>query len=212
MPKPDLPEPEETPATLPQSFAAELEGVDAMVPVTATLHTLVEYGEAGASPLAELLASFLVRNTGNPILTGQVARAAIYELRNVDDQPFWGGENSSMGQQNQQVLIDAFAEAAPPLGDGGEGFVTEPSLLLRLLRDKTTVELAPTAESIAELIAALIQEYPAQARVERRVFVRTSIIDDMSGEWTHAFFVDPTPLSGPDTSLWMVAWTDAWTE
>jgi hypothetical protein len=143
-------------------------------------------------------------------------RAAIYAVENPDGQPFWVGRNSSMGQANNRRIVESFAAAAPPVGapihpDLG-GFEERQSLLVELLGDRNTVELGPTASAIAELIAALVEQYPEQAVVEREVFVRTALIGEISGEWCSAFIVDPTPYSGPDKLAYLVVWTDSWTE
>lgn len=143
-------------------------------------------------------------------------RAAIYELRNLAGVPFWVGRNSSMGQRNNRRIIESFAATSPPVGvpisaEMG-GFEERHSLLVELLGDANAVELAPQAEALAELIAALVIEPPEHATVEREAYVRTALIGEISGEWCTGFIVDPSPYSGPDEFAYLVVWTDSWTE
>ena len=121
-----------------------------------------------------------------------------------------------MGQRNNRTIVGSFAAAAPPVGvpiyaELG-GFEQRSSLLVELLGDANAVELGPTAEALAELIAALVIEAPEHATVEREVYVRTTLIGEISGEWCSAFIVDPSPYSGPDELAYLVVWTDSWTE
>jgi hypothetical protein len=207
-----VPKPQQTAGELPESFAAEVEGVEAMIPVVGRRRQLVGRDYAGDDPRGLVLANFLTHHSGGFLPGWFEPRAALYELSNIDELPFWAGENSSMGLRNHRISIEAFAEAAPPLGAGLRAFEVRRSLLAELLGHAHTAELGPAASAIAELIAELVSQHPERATVERQVFVRTATIDEHSGEWTRVLFVDPTPFAGPDTSLWMVAWTDAWTE
>ena len=205
-----------SPGELPEQFTAALEGVDVDdLPVVGERVLLLSRGLAD-EPRAAALASFLEQFSSGSGPAGFEPRAALYELRNPDDQPFWIGHNSTMGQRNNRRIVEAFAEQAKPLGkpiypELG-GFEERQSLLVELLGDAHTVELAPAAEALAQLIATLTSEHPEQATVEREIYVRTALIDEFSGEWTRVFIVDPSPLSGPEQFAWMVAWTDAWVE
>ncbi len=217
VPDAAVPRPERTAGELPALFEVALEGVDVDdLPVIAEQTVLVNRESVGGDPRAEALARFLTHFAGGFLPAWYEPRAAIYELRNRDDQGFWIGRNSSMGQRNNRKIIEAFAEAAPPLGspiaDEAGGFEERRSLLIELLADVHTVELGPSADAIAQLIHALVDQYPERATVEREVHVRTALIDEISGEWTRAFIVDPRPYSGPDRLAYLVVWTDSWTE
>ncbi|HLT36792.1 MAG TPA: hypothetical protein VK034_10910 [Enhygromyxa sp.] len=217
IPDATVPRPELTAGELPDHFTAELEGVDIDdLPVVGERILLLGRDYTNGDPRADALANFLTHFAGGFMPAWYQPRAALYQLRNVDGQPFWIGRNSSMGQRNNRRIIEAFAELAPPLGNpvASElgGFEELRSLLVELLGSAHTVELAPSAEALARLIAALVTQFPERATVEREVYVRTALIDEISGEWTRAFIVDPTPFSGPDEYAWMVVWTDSWTE
>lgn len=200
---------------LPDQFTAELEGVDATLPVVGTRVLAVGRGPAN-EPRAAALASFLEHFSSGSGPAGFEPRAALYELRNRDDQPFWIGRNSTMGQRNNRRLVEAFAHQAPPRGQPIypelSGFEERNSLLVELLGDAHAPELGPAATALAELIVVLTDEHPEQAVVEREIYVRTALIDEFSGEWTRVFIVDASPLSGPERFAWMLVWTDAWVE
>lgn len=209
----DVPRPSQTAGELPESFDVELEGVGAgTLAVVATRRVLLELGEAADEPVAQVLAGFLANRVGGFAPAWYEPRIALYELRNVDARPFWSDPNSSMGQRNHERVIAALAAAAPPLGSESTPFELQASLLLRLFEFESTAQLGAAAASIAALVATLIEQHPEQAQVERQWYLRSSTIDDFSGEWTHVFFVDPTPFGGPDIHLWMVVWTTTWTE
>lgn len=213
-PDADVPRPTRTAGELPEAFTVDLHGVgfDVMVPVTARRKHDVSLLAGADSPIAEALRTFLKHHTNTRPPASFTPRAVVYELSNAAHAPFWIGDNSSMGHDNHALLIAAFAAAAPPLGSESEGFEVQPSLLRHLLAYKHTIELGPAAAAIAGLVAALTTEHPEQSTVERAFFMRTSIIDDISGEWTYVTFIDPTPFSGPEASAWMLVWTDAWVE
>jgi hypothetical protein len=191
-------------------------GREAKLPVVGERVLLLGRDHVGGDPGAVALTNFLTHFAGGFMPAWYEPRAALYQLRNPDDQPFWIGKNSTMGQRNNRRIVEAFAKLAPPLGNPiyGElgGFEERSSLLVELLGDAHTVELAPSAEAIAQLIAALTSQHSERATVEREIYVRTALIDEHSGEWTRAFIVDPTPFSGPDDCAWLVVWTDSWTE
>lgn len=214
VPGAEVPRPQQRAGAFPDHFSAEVEGVEGLVEVVGTRRLLVgpEPPEPLEGLLAELFRSFLALHSGAFLPAGFAPRAALYELRNPDERPFWAGEHSSMGLRNHELLIEAFATLAPPLGSSTAGFETRPSLLVELLGHSPTAELAPAAAAIAELIAGLVRQHGEREIVERRVFVRTATLGAHAGEWTRVFFVDPTPFAGPDASSWMVVWTDAWTE
>lgn len=217
IPNASVPRPELTAGELPQQFTVNLEGIDIDdLPVVGDRILWVGRDDADDVPRAEALGRFLTHFAGGFMPAWHEPRAALYQLRNSEDQPFWIGRNSSMGQRNNRRIIEAFAGLAPPLGppihDGLGGFEERMSLLVELLGPAHTAELGPSAEAVAQLIAALVTQHPERATVEREVYVRTAMIDEHSGEWTRAFIVDPSPYSGPDESAWLVVWTDAWTE
>ncbi|MDC0672162.1 hypothetical protein [Nannocystis radixulma] len=210
----DIPRPTATAGALPDEFTVDLRGidVDAAVPVIARRKHEVTLTSGGDGPVADALRNFLQHHTGARLPALFTARAVAYELRNADGVPFWIGETSSVGRDNHARAIAAFAAAAPPLGTTSEGFAEHPSLLRHLLEYKHTDELGPAAAAIADVVATFTTEHPEQTTVERGLFVRTALIDEFSGEWTCATFIDPTPLSGPDSRAWMLVWTDAWIE
>lgn len=225
VPDAPVPTPERTAGELPARFKAEVEGVtvhsgfDDNISVVAECRLLVgrDHVDNANDARADALANFLTHYSGGFLPAWFEPRAALYEIRNRDNRPFWAGENSSMGRRNHLALVRAFAEAAPPLagrspGGGAGGFERRPSLISDLLSNTNTSDLAPSAAALAELIATLVGQHPERAPVDRELFVRTTIVDEHSGEWTRVLFVDPTPFSGPDELLWMVEWTDAWTE
>lgn len=217
IPSASVPRPELTAGQLPEQFTVELEGVEVDdLPVVGERILLLGRDHGNGDPRAEALARFLTHFAGGFMPAWYEPRAALYELRNVERLPFWIGRNSSMGQRNNRRVIEAFAASAPPLGNPihGErgGFEERSSLLVELLGDAHTGDIGPAAAAIGQLIAALVDQHPERATVEREVHVRTALIDEHSGEWTRAFIVDPTPFSGPDESAWLVVWTDAWTE
>jgi hypothetical protein len=212
-----VPRPEQTAGELPERFVAALEGVEVdKLPVVGERVLLLGRNHIDGDPGADALSYFLTHFAGGFLPAWYEPRAALYELRNPDDQPFWIGHNSTMGQRNDRRVIEAFAQLAPPLGtpifDELGGFEERSSLLVELLGDAHTAELEPSAKALAQLIAALTSQHPERATVEREVYVRTALIDEHTGEWTRAFIVDPSPFSGPDESAWLVVWTDAWTE
>ena len=217
VPNATVPRPELTAGELPEHFMAELEGIEIdNLPVIGERVLLLDRNHVDGDPGAAALAHFLTHFAGGFLPAWYEPRAALYELRNPDDQPFWIGHNSTMGQRNDRRIIEAFAQLSPPLGapiaGDLDGFEERSSLLVELLGDAHTVELEPSAKAIAQLIAALTSQHPERATVEREVYVRTAMIDEHSGEWTRAFIVDPSPFSGPDKMAWLVVWTDAWTE
>jgi hypothetical protein len=201
---------------LPLQFTAELEGADVVnLPVVGERLLLLGRDHVDGDPRAAALANFLDHFADEVAPAEFEPRAALYELRNLDSQPFWVGQNSSMGQRNNQRIIEAFAKLAPPLGIATHaelgGFERRASMLLELLGEAHTDELTPAADAIAKLIAALISE-PEHAPVDREIYVRTTVIDEFSGDWTRAFIVDATPFAGPEEFAWLVVWTDAWIE
>lgn len=217
IPNASVPRPSLTAGELPQQFTVEVEGVEvAKLPVVGKRVLLLGRDHVGGEPHAAALATFLTHFAGGFMPAWYEPRAALYEMRNPTNLPFWIGHNSTMGQRNDRQIIEAFASQAPPLGNAnyGElgGFEERSSLLVELLGDAHTVELGPSAETLAQLIAALTHQHAERATVEREVYVRTALIDEHSGEWTRAFIVDPSPFSGPDHMAWLVVWTDAWTE
>lgn len=212
-----VPRPELIAGELPTHFMAELEGVELdKLPVIGERVLLLDRHHVDGDPGAAALAHFLTHFAGGFLPAWYEPRAALYQLRNPDDQPFWIGHNSTMGQRNDRRIIEAFAQLSPPLGApiAGDlnGFEERSSLLVELLGDAHTAELEPSAKAVAQLIAALTSRHGERATVEREIYVRTAMIDEHSGEWTRAFIVDPSPFSGPDKSAWLVVWTDAWTE
>jgi hypothetical protein len=217
IPNAAVPRPERSAGELPRQFTVPLEGVEVDdLPVVGEQVLLLGRDYANGDPRADALGNFLTHFAGGFLPAWYEPRAALYELRNVEGLPFWIGRNSSMGQRNNRRIIEAFASAAPPLGDPIAeelgGFEERFSLLVELLGNAHTVEIAPAAEAIGQLIGALVSEHPERATVEREMYVRTALIDEVSGEWTRAFIVDPTPFAGPDEVGLLVVWTDSWTE
>jgi hypothetical protein len=213
------PSPWATAGRLPDRFTAEVEGLDgSTMPVTGERRILTDRNYAGDDPCSEAFVDFLVRHSGDFMPRWFTPQIALYELRNPNGRRFWAGEDSTPSRRNHQKIVDGFATASPiPAGLGAArqlrptvSFEPRSSMLDSLLMPKLAGEVAQSASTIAELIAALTARHPEYAPVARRLYVRTVAMDEHSGELTRVMFIDPTPFAGPDMALWMIAWTDAW--
>lgn len=211
---PDIELPTVTAGECPQQFDAVAEGVGlAEVPVTAGRVIELERGAAGSNSLEEALAGFLMHFASDLGPQTFVPKINLYRISNPDGTEFWGGQNSSMGQRSQNQIIEALDDAIPVQGGGSPTFERAPrAIVSQLLDNKFTGEFGSAATALAELIMALVETQPERNSVARDLFTRETDLDDFTRIWNHAFFVEPTPFSGPDPDVWLVVWSDAYEE
>ncbi|MCB9764551.1 MAG: hypothetical protein H6739_32555 [Alphaproteobacteria bacterium] len=211
-----LPDPAAWPSrvagALPAHFRAEAEGVSGPVAVEARETLRVTAASEVEGTEAEVFKTFLTTFTwaGDPL--GFTPTLVLYEVRSPNQERIWASRNSSMGRRTQERIAGTLAEALPPLSAQNEGFAQLDSAVTHLLAEANTGTLGPRASALSAVVAALVEDAPDRAPVDRTLLQRTSYIDDYSGCWTFAMFVDPMILRGPDERVWLLVWTDGWVE
>ena len=213
-PKPDIEYPSEIAGRMPAQFPAIADGSDPRsVPVTAQLKAQLVRGASGKSSREDVLNRFLNAFSSSyhpPDFTPQIS---LYKISNVEGLSFWSSQNSSMGLRTQGRIIDALNDAIPPLGKQASRFERlRYDLTGRLLADKFSGEFGPAATALADLIMELTEDRPRRVSISRDLYTRSEELNWYTGVWHNAFFIEPTPFSGPDKSIWLVVWSDGWEE
>ena len=212
--RPEIEYPFATAGEFPTRFNAIADGVDPKsVPVMAHKVVELKLGEEPNNPRDQILARFLENFTYDVRPSGISPKIALYQISNRDGIRFWSSQNSSMGIRSQARIIDALNRAVPPLGGGTPRFERgRHNIVSLLLQPKFAGEFGPAATALADLIMVLTEIRPERVSISRDLFTRTVELNRFSGIWTNAFFVEPTPFSGPDPDVWLIVWTDAWEE
>ena len=213
-PKPDIEYPTETAGSMPAQFPAIADGSNPKsVPVTAQLYANLTRGVAGKSPREDVLARFLNAFSSSYHPADFIPQISLYQISNEEDLSFWSSQNSSMGLRTQQRIINALNDAIPPLGKQTSRFERHRyELAGRLLAEKFAGEFGPAATALADLIMELTEDRPRRVSIGRDLYTRSEELNWYTGVWHNAFFIEPTPFSGPDKSIWLVVWSDGWEE
>ena len=213
-PKPDIEFPTDTAGNFPSQFEAIADGVNPKsVPVTAQLEAILTTGKTGNSQQDAALILFRDAFTSRYSPSHVTPEIALYRIANTEGIPFWSSQNSSQGLRSQSRIIDALNDAIPPQGGKSPSFQRRRNELIHeLLDSKFTGEFGSAATALADLIITLTEDRPERTSISRDIYIRTEEINWFSGVWRRAFFIEPTPFSGPDQYIWLVVWTDGWEE
>ena len=213
-PGPDIEYPTDTAGSFPHQFEAIAEGVNPRsVPVVASLEAILTTDKTGSSQRDNALVHFREAFTNTYPLPHLVPEIALYRIANAEGKLFWSSQNSSQGLRSQARIINALNDAIPPQGGKSPAFQRHRNALVtELLEPKFTGDFGAAATALANIILSLTTDRPERTSVNRDVYVRTEELNWFSGIWRRAFFVEPTPFSGPDNDIWLVVWTDGWSE
>ncbi len=213
-PGPDIEVPTETAGAFATAFTAIAEGVNPKsVSVAATLQVAQQLGAVNGHAHGEILSVFLEHFSSHSGSSQTPPQIALYRIENPDSVRFWSSQNSSMGLRTQTRIMDALHEALPSPGSSRTKFERRRGALIPvLLQSRFAGEFGPAATALANLIIALTEDRPERVSINRDVYIRTTELNWFSGVRHYAFFVEPTPFSGPDEYIWLIVWSDGWEE
>ena len=213
-PGPDIEEPTETAGEFAASFRAIADGVNPKsVPVEASLEVLLQPGDVSSNAHGGALSQFLENFSSSMAPSHFDSQIALYRVANPEGIRFWSSQNSSRGLRTQARIMEALEQALPAQGSTQSNFERRRGALVPvLLESRFAVQFGPAANALAALIISLTEDRPERVAINRDIYTRTSALNWFSGVWHHAFFVEPTPFSGPDAFIWLVVWSDAWEE
>ena len=211
---PDIERPTTTAGAFPDRFEAIADGVDPRsVPVVAHKVLQLERGVTPADNREERLLQFLEHFSNHHAPAHTPPSIALYRIENPDGILFWSSQNGSMGMRTQARIMDAVNEAIPAQGGGNPTFVRgKHTLVVELFGNTFAGTFGAAAAALAEVVMELTEDRPERTSINRDLYTRTSQLDWYSGMVTRAFFIEPTPFSGPDRDIWLVVWTDPWEE